>query len=72
MFNSVTFVLVLEFLFMVLTLFILLRPHGIFGFGLEKKSPATILGGVFFLILTFLWSVITGIVLAMNDYYLHW
>jgi hypothetical protein len=69
--NSVIFVFGVEFLLIFLTLFLLLRPSGLFGSRVTKKKVFTAGGGLFFLFLTFIWSVVTGIVLSMNDLVFH-
>lgn len=68
--NSVTFTLAVEFTVMFLTIILFLRRNGLFGSGTTKKKAFAAWSGLFFLFLTFIWSVVTGIVLAMNDIYL--
>ncbi|MEO5968895.1 MAG: hypothetical protein ABIQ95_03125 [Bdellovibrionia bacterium] len=70
--NAIIFTLAVQAILMLLTIFLLLRPKGFFGATATRKKPFTFWSGLFFLFLTFSWSVITGIVLAMNDLYLPW
>ena len=57
--NSVVFALVVEVVFIFLTVFLLLRP---------KKSKK-VGNALVFITLTFVWSIILGIVLALNNIY---
>lgn len=68
--NSVVFALIVELVLMLLTILLFIRRNGLFGSGIGKKKAFAAWSGLFFLFLTFIWSVITGIVLAMNGLYL--
>jgi hypothetical protein len=69
--NSVVFALVVEFALMLLTVLVLFRPQGLFRSGVAKRKALATWSGFFFLLLTFIWSIVAGIVLAMNGIYLH-
>ena len=70
--KPVVIVLVVEFLLITFTVLLLLRPNGLFGSGVEKKKAFSAWSGLLLLFFTFINSIITGIVLAMNDFYLPW
>ncbi len=69
--SSVIFVLGIEMAFIFLTTLFLIQPRMIF-----KKVPLPIQllfkwCGMFFLGLTFCWSIVVGVVLSMNNLSLH-
>ena len=66
--NSVIWVVGIELGLILVTTVLLLRPKALFKSSTAVAQSRPIWGGLVFLGLTFLWSVITGIVLAMNHF----
>lgn len=69
--TSVIFVFGVESALGLLTMLLLLQPQKAFGARSNRFRSAARWGGMFFLGITFCWSIVVGVVLSMNDMSIH-
>ncbi len=67
MLNNLLLSSLLEVALISSTCFLLMKPQSVLGVSLVKWEKAFKWGGLFFLVLTFFWSVILGIVLTLHN-----
>jgi hypothetical protein len=65
--NTIIAVFSVEALLIVLTNLFLIKPAFLFRTENHRKSKVGRWGGLFFLCITFLWSVVVGMVMSLNE-----
>ena len=66
MHRSVVWVLLVEITLILFTIILLLRPPFLFKSESSRSKTLAQVGGLFFLLITFLWSIVVGMILVVN------
>lgn len=69
--TSLILAVFVESVLILLTLLLLVQPNKVLSLKTERGKAVAWWAGLFFLVMTFLWSIIFGIVLSVNGISIH-